>query len=128
MKVLFDTHAFLWAISEDPRLSPTARQIFTAADSEVLISVAGIWEILVKAEVGRLPFPRPAGSYLRRQLTKTSTAVLPILLSHVLRLEALPLHHRDPFDRIILAQAMEEEIPVVSADSKFRMYPIEVLW
>ena len=128
MKVLLDTHVFLWAISEDPRLSSSARKIFTAADSENLLSVASVWEILVKAEAGRLPFPRPASSYLRTQLRKTSTAVLPILLSHVLRLESLPLHHRDPFDRIILAQALEEEIPVVSADSKFHLYPIEVLW
>ena len=128
MKVLLDTHAFLWAITEDSRLSQTARRVFTSAENEILISVASIWEILVKAEAGKLPFPRPSGSYLRTQLKKTSVRVLPILLPHVLRIEDLPIHHRDPFDRIILAQAIEERLPLMSADEKFRLYPVELLW
>lgn len=128
MKVLFDTHAYLWAVSEDPRLSPAAQKTFTAADNEILVSVASLWEILVKAETGKLPFPSPASPYIRAQLKRTSTAVLPILLPHVLRLETLPSHHRDPFDRIILSQAIEEELPVVSIDKKFHLYPVEVLW
>jgi PIN domain nuclease of toxin-antitoxin system len=128
LKVLFDTHAFLWAISDDERLSSSAGRIFTDPTNQVLLSAASAWEILVKAETGRLPFPRPAGPYLRNQLRKTATAVLPVQLSHVLRLENLPHHHRDPFDRMILAQAIEEEIPVVSADSKFALYPVELLW
>ncbi len=128
MKVLLDTHAFLWALGDDARLSPEARRIFSSPDSEILLSVASVWEILVKAEAGKLPFPRPASSYIRSQLKKTSTAVLPILLSHVFQLETLPAHHRDPFDRIILAQALEEELPILSADEKFRLYSVEVLW
>ena len=128
MKVLLDTHAFLWAVNDDRRLSAPARRIFTAADNEMLLSVASVWEILVKVEAGKLPFPQPASSYIRSQLRKTSTAVLPLLLSHALQLETMPLHHRDPFDRMILAQAIDEDLPVVSADAKFRMYPVEVLW
>lgn len=83
---------------------------------------------MVKAGIGKLPLPRPTASYLRMQLRKSSVAVLPILLTHVLRLESLPVHHRDPFDRIILAQAIEESMPIVSADARFRQYPVEVLW
>ncbi|MGC2108682.1 MAG: type II toxin-antitoxin system VapC family toxin [Candidatus Korobacteraceae bacterium] len=128
MKVLFDTHAYLWAVTEDRRLSPAARKIFTAADNDILLSVASLWEILVKAENGKLPFPSPVSPYIRAQLKRTSTAVLPILLPHVLQLEKLPSHHRDPFDRIILAQAIEEDIPLVSVDKKFHLYPVEVLW
>ena len=128
MKILLDTHTFLWAITDDRRLSAPARKAFSAANSEVLLSVASIWEILVKSETGRLPFPRPIGTYLRAQLSKTAITVLPILLSHVLELEQLPSHHRDPFDRIILAQAIAERLPVVSADTKFRSYPVEILW
>ena len=128
MKVLFDTHAFFWIISNDPRLSSSARDVFVRSENEIVLSVASIWEILLKAATGKFPFPRPAGSFLRAELKKTSVAVLPITLQHVLRLEQLPLHHRDPFDRIILAQAMEEQIPVVSADSKFQLYPVNVLW
>lgn len=128
MKILLDTHTFLWAITDDRRLSAPARKAFSAANNEVLLSVASIWEILVKSETGRLPFPRPIGAYLRAQLSKTAITVLPILLSHVLELEQLPSHHRDPFDRIILAQAIAEKLPVVSADAKFRSYPVEILW
>jgi PIN domain nuclease of toxin-antitoxin system len=128
LRVLFDTHGFLWAVSDDSHLSSTARRIFTDPANEILLSVASIWEILVKAEAGRLPLPRPSASYIQSQLLKTSTEVLPILLRHVLQIANLPPHHRDPFDRIILAQAVEEKIPVVSADTKFRAYPVEVLW
>jgi PIN domain nuclease of toxin-antitoxin system len=81
-----------------------------------------------QAEAGKLPFPQPAGTYLRSQLKKTSTVVLPLLPTHVFQLENMPLHHRDPFDRMLLAQAIEEDLPIVSADKKFRMYPVEVLW
>jgi len=128
LKILLDTHTFLWAITDDRRLSEPARKAFSAANNDVLLSVASIWEILVKSETGRLPFPRPIGAYLRAQLSKTAITVLPILLSHVLALEQLPSHHRDPFDRIILAQAIAEKLPVVSADAKFRSYPVEILW
>ncbi len=128
MRVLFDTHAFLWIISNDPRLSPSARDTFSRQENEIILSVASVWEILLKAATGKFPFPQPVGRFLRTELRKTSVTVLPILLQHVLRLEDLPAHHRDPFDRIILAQALEEEIPVVSADPKFRLYPVEVLW
>jgi PIN domain nuclease of toxin-antitoxin system len=128
LKVLLDTHAFLWIIGNDPRLSRSARDIFVCPENEVALSVASIWEILLKAATGKFTFPRPAGPFLRAELRKTSVTVLPILLQHVLRVEQLPLHHRDPFDRIILAQAVEEQIPLVSADSKLRLYPVQVLW
>ncbi len=128
MKVLFDTHAFLWIISDDARLSRVVREIFTAPENEILLSAASVWEVLVKADAGKLPIKKPVARYLLSQLRKTSTSVLPILLSHVVRLEGLPLLHRDPFDRIIVAQALTEKIPIVSADSKLRLYPVEVLW
>ncbi len=128
MRVLFDTHAFLWIISNDPQLSPSARDTFSRQENEIILSVASVWEILLKAATGKFPFPQPVGRFLRTELRKTSVTVLPILLQHVLRLEDLPPHHRDPFDRIILAQAIEEDLPIMSADSKFRLYPVEVLW
>ena len=128
MKVLFDTQAFLWAVSDDPQLSSTARAIFVDPKNEVIVSVASVWEMIVKAVAGKLPIPRPANSYIRAQLTKTSVAVLPILLHHALHVENLPMHHRDPFDRIILSQALEEKIPIVSSDRKFRLYPVQLIW
>jgi PIN domain nuclease of toxin-antitoxin system len=128
VKVLFDTHAFFWAVSSDRRLSPSARDVFVRPENEVVLSVASIWEILLKAATGRFPFPQPAGAFIRSAMSKTSVTVLPILLQHVLRVEQLPPHHRDPFDRIILAQAIEEQIPIVSVDEKLRQYPVQVLW
>lgn len=128
MRVLFDTHAFLWVISDDPRLSSSARNAFSRQENEIILSVASVWEVLLKAATGRFPFPQPAGPFLRSELRKGSVIVLPILLQHVLRLEDLPSHHRDPFDRIILAQAIEEKMPIVSIDVKFRQYPVAVLW
>ena len=128
MKVLLDTHAFLWALTNDQRLSRSARDFFTASTHELVFSVASVWETLIKAKTGRLALPYPAGPFLKSELRRNSIALLPILLSHVLRLEKLPEHHRDPFDRILLAQAIEEELPILSADEKFRPYPVQVLW
>ena len=128
MKILFDTHVFLWALNDDPRLSQRVRNLFVDSDNIVLLSAASIWEIVAKAQAGKLPFPQPAARYLRSQLQKTSVEVLPILLAHVLRVEGLPDHHKDPFDRILLAQALEEKIPIASADKVLRRYPVEVIW
>jgi PIN domain nuclease of toxin-antitoxin system len=128
LKILLDTHAFLWIIGDDPRLSSAARDIFLRPENEVALSVASVWEILVKTASGKFQLPQPAGPFLRAELRKNSVTVLPILLQHVLRVEQLPLHHRNPFDRIIVAQAIEEKIPLVSADAKFSAYPVELLW
>lgn len=123
MKVLIDTHAFLWAITDDARLSDRTRKIVKAPATEIMLSVASVWEILIKAAAGKLNLPQPRGPYLRRILKTTSTAVLPVLLPHVLHLEHLPLHHRDPFDRIIVAQALEEGLPLITADAKLSGIP-----
>jgi PIN domain nuclease of toxin-antitoxin system len=128
VKVLLDTHAFLWAITDNPQLSDKARRMFTSSDNELLLSAASVWEILVKVQIGRLPLPKPAGDYLERQLAKNSITVLPIQLRHVLRLERLPLHHRDPFDRLLIAQSLEEELPVLTADPLMKNYSAMLLW
>jgi len=94
----------------------------------VLLSVASIWEIVVKAASGKLAFPQPAAPYLREQIRQTRLEVLPIVLSHVLRLESLPMRHRDSFDRILVARALEERIPLVSRDRTLRTYGVEILW
>ena len=128
MRLLLDTHTFLWIVGDDARLSPAARSAFRSPQNEVLLSLASIWEILVKATLGKLPFPRPAAPYLRQQIRHTQVEVLPIMLAHVLRLESLPMRHRDPFDRILVAQALEERIPLVSRDRALAAYEVKVLW
>jgi PIN domain nuclease of toxin-antitoxin system len=128
VKVLLDTHAFLWAITDNPQLSDKARRMFTSSDNELLLSAASVWEILAKVQIGRLHLPKPAGDYLERQLAKNAITVLPVQLRHVLRLERLPLHHRDPFDRILIAQSLEEELPVLTADPLMKNYSAPLIW
>ena len=128
MKVLLDTHVFLWAIREDERLSLRAREIFIAGRNELLLSVASIWEILLKVQVGKIRFEEPAVGYLKRQIFKNNIRMLPILMDHVAHLESLPLHHRDPFDRILVAQSMEENLSLLSADPLMKSYSVSVIW
>ena len=127
MKALLDTHAFLWAISNDGRLSRRAQQIFTGP-SDLWLSVGSIWEILIKAKAGKLPLPEPSGPYLVRELSENRIEVLPIKLDHVLRIETLAVHHRDPFDRILIAQSIEEKLPLITADPIFERYPVDLIW
>jgi PIN domain nuclease of toxin-antitoxin system len=126
MKVLLDTHAFLWAITEESRLSAKARTLMANADS--WFSVASVWEVIVKVQSGKLSLPRPVGPFLTSELASSRVQILPIALNHVLRVEKLVLHHRDPFDRLLIAQSLEERLPLVTADPLFERYPIEVIW
>ena len=128
MKYLLDAHTFLWATSDDRRLSGTASEIFTNRSNELFLSAAGVWEVMIKAQIGKLPLPLPVASYLKRQLALNRIQVLPIGFEHIVRIEQLPLHHRDPFDRILVAQSIEEKMPIVSADPVLRRYPVKVVW
>lgn len=128
MRVLLDTHAFLWWIGDDPRLSERAREVFSDGDNDLVFSAASGWEIAIKARLGRLQVLGDLNTYLFRQLTENYTSVLPVHLSHALRVHALPDHHRDPFDRLLVAQAIVEEMPLLSADPRIARYPVEVVW
>jgi PIN domain nuclease of toxin-antitoxin system len=92
------------------------------------MSVASVWEIIVKMQRAKLPFPSPAGPYLRDQIRRTSMSILPVALDHALQIERLPVHHRDPFDRILIAQAIVESVPIVTADRQFARYDVETIW
>jgi PIN domain nuclease of toxin-antitoxin system len=127
MRALLDTHTFLWAIADDQRLSRRAQKIFTGPN-DLWLSAASVWEILIKVQTGKLPLPKPAGPYLVKQAAGNRIEVLPITLDHVLRIESLTMHHRDPFDRVLIAQSIEEKLPLVTADPHFARYPIEVIW
>jgi PIN domain nuclease of toxin-antitoxin system len=128
VKVLLDTHTFLWAITDDSNLSRRAREIFVSRASDLFLSVASVWEILIKVQIKKLPLPEPAMPYLREQIATNDVRILPIMLDHVARLEELPAYHRDPFDRILVAQSMEEGWPIVSADPLLKKYPAQLLW
>ncbi len=126
MKVLLDTHTFLWAIGDEGRLSPKVARLLLSA--ETWWSVVSLWETLTKVAIGKLSLPQPAGAYLTRKLEFNGVRILPVSLSHVLRVESLPLHHRDPFDRLLIAQSIEEGWPIITADPWFTRYPVDVIW
>lgn len=127
MRALIDTHVFLWAIAGDVRLSQRASDIFVGP-SELSMSIVSIWEILIKVQTGKLNFPQPAGAYVLGQLADNRIETLPVTLNHLLAFEKLPLHHRDPFDRMLIAQSMEEGWPIITADRDFQKYPVRVIW
>jgi PIN domain nuclease of toxin-antitoxin system len=126
MKVLLDTHTFLWAVTEEWRLSANVRRLLGSA--ELWWSVASVWEAITKVQIGKLSLPEPSGAFLTSELASNGVRILPVTLDHVLRIESLPLYHRDPFDRMLVAQSIEEGWPIVTADPHFKSYPAHVLW
>lgn len=128
MKILVDTHAILWWLAGDERLSVRARKILEDSANQRLVSVASLWEIAIKMSAGRLPADGLTLRTIAGHLKDQEFAVLPIRLEDLLRLEGLPWVHRDPFDRLIIAQAIEEGIPLLSADRILTQYAVETIW
>ncbi len=128
MRALLDTHAFLWWISDDPRLSEKAKEIISDGRNELFFSAASGWEISIKAGLGRLEIPRDLQRFIADQLSRNVIRVLPIYLSHALHIRTLPDHHRDPFDRILVSQALLEEMPLLSSDPQISRYSVGVVW
>ena len=128
MRVLLDTHTLLWFLAGDERLSLRGRQIIGDPTADLLFSVASLWEIAVKHSLGKLPLARPFAETFPAQLDANAFATLPIRTDHLARLVDLPLHHRDPFDRLIIAQALAEGVPVLTRDRAFDAYAVDVIW
>jgi PIN domain nuclease of toxin-antitoxin system len=126
MNILLDTHILLWALTDESKLSERTRRLLPNATT--WLSVASLWEILIKAQIGKIPLPRPVGPFLMSKLRLNGVQLLPVTSDHVLRIESLPDHHRDPFDRMLIAQSLEEKLPLVTADRVFARYPVEVIW
>ena len=127
MKFLLDTNAFLWAATFDPRLSARANQILNDASNDFYLSVVSLWEVTVKVQIGKLQIPQDLGAFLQRTLNR-ELMILPIQPEHVLNLSKLPLLHRDPFDRMLVAQSMSESVAILSSDRKLRQYEVEIIW
>lgn len=128
MRLLLDTHAFLWWVADDPQLSSRARELIGDGSNEVLFSVASAWEIVVKTSIGRLWLQDEPAAFIDEQLKANDFGVLPIHLRHALTVADLPDLHRDPFDRMLVAQALSEAIPIVTGDRQVAAYPVEVSW
>jgi PIN domain nuclease of toxin-antitoxin system len=128
MRLLLDTHAFLWFIMGDGRLSSTARSAIETPDDEKLLSAGSLWEIAIKVSLGKLTLAEPFSQIIPRELVRNGFQVLPLNVAHPSVVAALPFHHRDPFDRLLFAQAQVESLPVVTSDSNFDAYGIKRIW
>jgi PIN domain nuclease of toxin-antitoxin system len=126
--LLLDTHAMLWFFWDDPKLSGHAKALIEDAENRKLISIASCWEIAIKAGIGKLDLGESSRSFLQREIARNNFELLPVSLEHVTMVEELVSHHQDPFDRLLIAQAMVERFPLVSADSILDQYGISRLW
>jgi PIN domain nuclease of toxin-antitoxin system len=128
MRALLDTPTFLWWITDDPRLSPRVRKIMSDGGNELFLSAASGWEMAIKAKLGRLQLPGDLERFISEQLALNAIESLPVEMSHALHVYKLPDHHRDPFDRMLIAQAQLENLPILTADPQISRYPVEVIW
>lgn len=128
MRVLLDTHAFLWWNAADDRLSDEARAIITDGRTEVLVSVATVWEVATKVAKGRLEIPDEAGRYVAERLDRNHWLPLSIDVQHAIRAANLPRIHLDPFDRMLVAQAQLEGVPILTKDAVLTRYDVETIW
>jgi PIN domain nuclease of toxin-antitoxin system len=128
MKLLLDSHTFIWWSSEPEKLSPSARAHCEDSNNTLLLSVASVWEMQIKLQLGKLQLLAPLQTLIENQQRNNGLQILGIAIEHAFALDALPLHHKDPFDRMLIAQANAEELFVVSKDEIFKAYPVKLLW
>ena len=128
MKYLVDTHAFLWLVFDDPRISDRAVALLEDPNNELWMSFASIWEMSIKHSLGKLKFDQPFEEFVTEHVLGTQLDLLPIQMSHLLEVNQLPWHHRDPFDRILAAQCKAEGFTLISNDRAFEGYGLDFVW
>jgi PIN domain nuclease of toxin-antitoxin system len=128
LRALLDTHAFLWWATDDPQLSPTARDFIRDPNNRLSFSVVSAWEILLKARAGRLPIPGDVGDFVEVRIGRYDLALVELQFRHLIRSYHLPTHHRDPFDHLLIAQAQVEDLPLVTADAQMAKYDVDLIW
>ena len=128
MRYILDTHTFLWWITDLDLLSEHARHVIQDGDNTLYLSAASGWEIAIKARLGRLQLPGEPEKVIPEQMSLNAIQGLPIQMGHALRVSSLPDHHRDPFDRMLVAQSQVEELPILTADPQIAQYEVDVVW
>ena len=128
MRLLLDTHTFIWWDIAPTKLSPRALALCQDPKNQLLLSVVSVWEMEIKLQLGKLQFTKPLADMIADQQRANGIEILSMVLPHALAIATLPLHHRDPFDRLLIAQAKVEDMPFISSDPAFVAYPILVEW
>ena len=128
MTLLLDTHSFLWFWWNDPQLRETAKQAICDPANRKLISTASCWEIAIKVSLKKLDLGAPYRGFIHQHMVRNNFELLQITDEHLAGLVDLPFHHKDPFDRLLIAQAMIENIPIVTRDGMFERYPVQCVW
>jgi PIN domain nuclease of toxin-antitoxin system len=127
VKLLLDTHVWLWMVTAPERLAGPVRALLEDGSNELFLSTASGWEIAIKYSLGRLPLPEPPATFIPPRLIRDAVRPLPVELGHALAVAGLPRHHRDPFDRLLIAQAVQEEMALVTADCALAAYDVALI-
>lgn len=128
MKLLLDTQCWLWWFAQPEKLNKATIELIADETNELWLSVASVWEMSIKVSIGKLPLPEPIDCYLPIRMVQLGAKSLKINAAHAIQVGTLPLHHRDPFDRMLIAQAQVEKMTIVSADSTFKQYEVPLFW
>jgi len=127
MKLLLDTHAFIWFINGDNQLPKKVIKLIEDSNNQCFLSIASIWEIAIKVSLGRLVL-KSEFNHIQQLIIKNDFEILPIHFDHLISIQKLEFFHRDPFDRLIISQAIAEDFIIISKDKEFSLYPIRVIW
>jgi PIN domain nuclease of toxin-antitoxin system len=128
VKLLLDTHVFIWSVLEPEKLSSQIVMLISSDDNDLFLSTASIWEMQIKIGIGKLHFDNLLSEIVAQQREINELKILRIKLRHIWQLNNLPLHHKDPFDRMIISQAITENLPILTIDNIFNQYPINIIW
>lgn len=128
MKILIDTHIFIWYVQDSEKLIDSATRPINDSRNEILFSTASIWEMAIKQSTGKLNLSNPYASFIKDQMRLNDIDLLPITIEHLEIVASLPFHHRDPFDRLLISQVLVENISILSVDTAFDAYPIKRIW
>lgn len=128
MRALLDTHVFIWWIMDAPQLPRRVRELIAEEDNELFLSAASCWEIAIKAGLGKITLPAHPDAFIVDQMALNAVQALPVEASHALHVFHLPSLHRDPFDRILIAQALMEGMPIITSDALIRKYKVRTIW
>ena len=128
MSYLIDTHTLLWIVTDSPKLSDRAKELYLDSENKIMISLASIWELAIKSSLDKLTLEKPLEDFVDEHIKGNDIEILNIELPHILRIETLPFYHRDPFDRLIISQQIENNLTIIGADEIFDKYDVIRIW